>query len=180
MNFKAFNTIIDVCWNKEELIEQIKQAPKPEKVGEVVLPADLNDLTFGQLIMLLSCSEEEAFIKCACELFKIENPEEQSAEQMWGFLMWVQTQAVEAAKLFNACHIEPTPEEVQAGANKMSFGWFGLIDWFALRMHITHEQAENTDWLVVLQSLRIDTEKQRYERRFRTLQERKMKAKKKR
>lgn len=179
MNFKAFNTIIDVCYNKEALVEQIKQAPKPERVGDVTLPADLSDLTFGQLIMLLSCNGEEAFIKCACELFKIENPEEQNAEQMWGFLMWVQRDTLAIAKQFNDCHIEPTQEELQAGANKMSFGWFGLIDWFALRMHITHEAAENTLWMVVLQSLRIDTEKQRYERRFRLMQERRMKARKK-
>ena len=178
MTFQDFNTIIDVCWNREQLVQQIKEAPKPEKVGDVVLPNDLTELTFGEVIMLLSCDAEESFVQAAASIFKIEDINNEQAEQAWGFLMWVQKDILAIAERFSKCSIEPTADELQAGANRMSFGWFGLIDWFALRMHITHEQAENTCWMNVLRSLEIDTEKQRYERRFRQLQERKLKAKK--
>lgn len=178
LTFHEFNTLIDVCYNREQLAEQVKKAPKPEKVGEVALPEDLSELTFGQIIMLLSSGEEETFVQMACDVFKIDNINDARAEEAWGFLMWLQHSLLAIAERFNKCHIEPTAEEMQAGANRVSFGWFGLIDWFALRMRISHEQAENTCWMNVLRSLEIDTEKQRYERRFRQLQERKLKAKK--
>lgn len=177
MTFRELNIYMEICSDKENIVAQIKQAPKPEKVGAVAVPEDMSDLTFGQLIMLLSCTDEDGFVQTACEVFGIADIQSAKAEDAWGFLMWVQHSVVSIAERFNKCHIEPTAEEIQAGANRMSFGWFGLIDWFAQRMHITHEQSENTCWLYVLRSLEIDTEKQRYERRFRLIQERKMKLK---
>ncbi len=37
-------------------------------------------------------------------------------------------------KLFETTSVVPTPEERRAGVDKLSFGLFGLVDYYATRM----------------------------------------------
>ena len=87
-----------------------------------------------------------------------------------GFSTWVTREVERITKLFETTSVVPTPEERRAGVDKLSFGLFGLVDYYATRMGITaHEQVESVPWVRVYKCLDMDAEKIRYERRLREI-----------
>lgn len=170
MTVKEFLIKIDVCRDQEGLRKQIEELPKPEFIGNKRTPSDLNDITMGQLIMLQSMrdSKDVALIPCKT-LLCMEEKEILSAkaETMLGFSMWVITEVDRINKLFSSTSVKPTKEEKQAGVEKLSFGMFGIIDHYALRMGIAnHEDVEKVPWIRIYKCLDIDSEKAKFQRRL--------------
>ena len=61
----------------------------------------------------------------------------------------------------------PTAEEIRAGINKMNFGVFGMIDWYARRMGITdHEEVMSVPWVRVYKCLDMDSQTNEYHKRL--------------
>lgn len=170
MTVKEFLIKIDVCRDQEGLRKQIEELPKPEFIGNKRTPSDLNDITMGQLIMLQSMgdSKDVALIPCKT-LLCMEEKEILSAkaETILGFSMWVITEVDQINKLFSSTSVKPTKEEKQAGVEKLSFGMFGMIDHYALRMGIAnHEDVEKVPWIRIYKCLDIDSEKAKFQRRL--------------
>lgn len=170
MTVKEFLIKSDVCRDQEELRKQIEELPKPEFIGNKRTPSDLNDITMGQLIMLQSMgdSKDVALIPCKT-LLCMEEKEILSAkaETILGFSMWVITEVDRINKLFSSTSVKPTKEEKQAGVKKLSFGMFGMIDHYALRMGISnHEDVEKVPWVRIYKCLDIDSEKAKFQRRL--------------
>lgn len=93
--------------------------------------------------------------------------EKEPVEAVLGFGNMVARQIEHINKLFAECKVPPTADEKAAGVERLDFGDFGLIDWYAQRMHITtHEEAEKTPWIIVWQCMRNDAQKTLYERRL--------------
>ena len=91
-------------------------------------------------------------------------------EAVLGFSSWVTKEVERITKLFETTSVAPTPEEKRAGVDQLSFGLFGLVDYYATRMGITdHEQVESVPWIRVYKCLDMDAEKIRYERRLRKI-----------
>ena len=81
--------------------------------------------------------------------------------------MWVITEVDRINKLFSSTSVKPTKEEKQAGVEKLSFGMFGMIDHYALRMGIAnHEDVEKVPWIRIYKCLDIDSEKAKFQRRL--------------
>ena len=173
MTVKEFLILSDVASNAAELLEQIGKLPKPDFVAGVRVPETLNDLTIGQLMELQSVRNVIDCIMVQCRVvlgLPIDKIEKYEAADILGFSTWVTREVERITKLFETTSVAPTPEERRAGVDKLSFGLFGLVDYYATRMGITdHEQVESVLWVRVYKCLDMDAEKIRYERRLREI-----------
>lgn len=179
MKYSDFVILADVAANGAALIEQIKALPRPEKVCGVQTPADLNKITLGEYLALRSMKPENALTEAAVILLGVSAADisaEDSAAVL-GFANFVAKELERISALFDKTKVPPTEDERAAGVEKLDFGPFGVVDWFALRMGITHDEADATPWVRVYKCLDIDAQKQRYERRLRDVINRKNKIK---
>lgn len=155
----------------------IMKLPKPYSVGGIKIPSDLNDITMGQLLSLLNISTDVDAVMVSCkELLNLKEKKVLKAEaaETVGFAVWVLKEVERIMKMFNKTAVPPTPEEEQAGAGKMNFGVFGLVDHYARRMGITnHEEVEKVPWIRVYACLNIDAQNVMYNRRLRNIISRK-------
>lgn len=159
--------------------EALQQANRPLKVGGVETPSTLNDLSLGELMQLQGISSEREMILVPCKVLlglderKVMNSD---AHDVLAFVFWTAREVERINKLFASTNIPPTPEEKQAGADKMNFGMFGIIDYYAQRMGITdHEAVEHVPWVRVYKCLDMDAQRARMERRLRKILERRKK-----
>lgn len=173
MTVKEFLILIDVASNSAELLSALKALPKPSFVEGTPVPDSLNDLTIGQLMELQSITDalDCLFVPCRVLLgFSHDKVKSSNAENVLALSAWVAREVERITKLFESTSIEPTQEEKRAGVDRLSFGLFGLIDYYAIRMGITdHEQVEVVPWVRVYKCLDMDAEKLRYERRLRVI-----------
>ncbi len=101
---------------------------------------------------------------------------EEKAVDCLRFVWQVKTELEKITKLFNAIQHKPTAEEVQAGVDKLSHGFFGTADWYARRMGITdHEEVFQTNWMRIYQAMKIDFDNNQFERNYRRIIEQKAK-----
>ena len=70
-------------------------------------------------------------------------------------------------------------DEIAAGVNDLDSGPFGLVDWYARRMgYKDHDEVLRVPWLRVWQTMKIDADRDDYERRLRDVINAKYKVKK--
>ena len=173
MTVKEFLILSDVASNAAELLEQIGKLPKPDFVAGVRVPETLNDLTIGQLMELHSVRNVLDCIMGPCRVvlgLPIDKIEKYEAADILGSSTWVNREVERITKLFDSTSVAPTPVERRAGGDKLSFGLFGLVDYYATRMGKTaHAQVECVPWVRVYKCLDMDAEKIRYERRLREI-----------
>lgn len=148
----------------------VKNMPRPSRVGKNEVPQDLNGLTLGQLLQLQEMSNERDtfFVPCRV-LFGMTDEEvaECKALEVVCLSSWVAREVERIGKLFEKCHNEPRPQEVKAGVHKLNFGIFGMIDWFARRMGIAdHGEVEKVPWVRVYKCMEMDAETEAYNRRL--------------
>ena len=97
---------------------------------------------------------------------------------MIGTVNMIQSEMERIGKLFASLHSERTSEEVNAGIDRLDFGTFGIVDWYAKRMGIVdHEDVFKTPWVRVYQCLKIDHENMEFEKRYRKIIEQRSKHK---
>lgn len=173
MTVKEFLILYEVAANVSQIVEQIKNLPKPDFVAGVRVPESLNDLTIGQLMELQSIRNGTDCIMVPCRVvlgLSVRKVNKCEASNVLAFSTWVTKEVERITKLFESTSVAPTKEERRAGVNKLSFGLFGLVDYYATRMGITdHEQVESVPWVRVYKCLDMDAEKIRYERRLREI-----------
>lgn len=173
MIVKEFLILSDVIGNRDEVLQQIKQLPKPDLISGKRVPDDLNDLTIGQLMELQSISSEVDCLFVPCHVvLGIDNATflQCKIEDILAFSAWVTKEIERITRLFESTSIPPTIEEKRAGVDQLSFGLFGLVDYYATRMGITdHERVEGIPWVRVYKCLDMDAGRIRYERRLRDI-----------
>ena len=159
--------------------EALQHAKRPLKVGGVEPPSTLNDLSLGELMQLQGISSEREMILVPCKVLlglderKVMNSD---AHDVLAFVFWTAREVERINKLFASTNVPPTPEEKQAGADKMNFGMFGIVDYYAQRMGITdHEAVEYVPWVRVYKCLDMDAQRARMDRRLRKILERRKK-----
>lgn len=154
---------------------QFEQLSRPEFVGDRIVPSDLNELTFGQIVRLQEIQKmEEMFIAPPQVIFGMSNDEVMNtdATEVVRFAAWVAREMVRINKLFTSTNRKPTEREQKAGIESLKFGIFGTVDYFALRMGISdHEKVMSVPWIRVYKCLQIDSEKVKYELRLRKVYE---------
>ena len=141
MTIREFLTIESVA-DAGAVQAWLEKLPKPATVGRVKTPATLNDLSMGELMQLQGIRTGK----------------------------WVAREVERINKLFASASVPPTPEEKKAGYDRLNFGLFGLVDYYALRMGITdHEAVERVPWVRVYKCMDMDARRMVVERRLRKI-----------
>lgn len=173
MTVREFLILSEVAANPEEVKGQIEMLPKPDSILALPIPDTLNDISVGKLIELQSISDVSGLLFTPCKVLLGLSKKKVllcRASEVLGFSSWVAKEVERINKLFASTNVKPTPEERGAGIDDLAFGFFGMIDWYALRMGITdHEEVERVPWVRVYKCLDMDAKKIRYERRLREI-----------
>lgn len=152
--------------------EWLESQPKPSKIQGKEVPDDFNHLSIGDLAEIEEAAkkgEREGLIVLGRVLLGLTEAQvlKTPCDKMFGLLRWATSEVERIAALFKAIAIPPKPDEIRAGADKLNFGVFGTLDWYALRMGITdHDQVARVPWLVVYQCQKNDNEKYLYQERL--------------
>ena len=148
----------------------IKRFARPRYVGGKRTPENLNLITMGALIAIThaSTAQDAFFLPCKHILgLTDEQVNNALAVDVVSFAGWVAAQMDYINDMFKNLHREYTAEERQAGVEKLRFGVFGLVDWYAVRMGIhDHEEVERMPWIRIYECMRIDMERDAYQRRL--------------
>ena len=160
----------------EETIKRLVLIDPPAKFGKVEIPATLQMVTFGTLTKLQQAAQSRDYLKTCCELVSIltgysaERVASRPAIDVLGIVNMVQREMERIGKLFQSLNSGNTAEEQMAGADKLNFGAFGIVDWYARRMGIIdHEDVFNTPWARIYQCMKIDHEQGEFEKRYRQI-----------
>lgn len=167
-NFKTWLILAEVSKDTEAL--KLEKLTRPRKVGKVATPETLDDMTIGQMVQLSDCGTGGDMFYRVCKVLLGLEPKQVDrcrAVEVVRFVGWVYGQVSAINKLFDKAKRKPTAEEVRAGINQLTFGIFGMIDWYALRMGITdHEEVMSVPWVRVYKCLDMDNQKNEFERRL--------------
>lgn len=177
MNFGEYLILAGVGQIEAGAGELVQQLQKPTKLCGKPVPVSLDDMSFGNLVRLQGIEQEiDAFFEPCRVLLDVSDKQvaAEDAITVLAFAAWVSREVQRINKLFESTHVDPTIDEIQAGIDKLNFGPFGLVDYFALRMGIAdHEEVMNIPWIRIFQCMKIDSEKAKFERRLRKVYENK-------
>lgn len=174
-SFRDYLTIFGMTSEKvrQEQYETIKFLPRSEKVCGIDVPKDLNAITYGQLDDLHDVPKGvEAIVNC-CKV--ILGADELSvmlerADRILWFTSFCNKEVERINKMFASIRPDYEPEEKMAGIDKLKFGSFGVLDWYARRMGISDQNAvRDVPWIRIFQCMKNDNEQQKYEKRLRAV-----------
>jgi hypothetical protein len=155
---------------------------RPAYIGEVKCPEDLSALTIGQLIEIGEANGPEADYRIIDIVLGIDKAETDKcrATEVVAFLSWIGRQVKKVNRLFEQVQTRPTAKEKQAGVERLQFGLFGILDWYAKRMGITnHDEVLAVPWLRIYKCMDMDNKIERYQRRLNEISMQEARRKKK-
>lgn len=155
----------------DNLFERLKHYPLCD-----MLRISFNELKFKQLIDLQTKIETvNDMIFVPLEIvhdLKQEDVIQLSAFDCLRFALHTKDELERITKLFKTIEYKPTSNEVKAGINMISHGFFGTIDWYARRMGITdHDEVTDLKWVRIYKCLEIDFYNNKFERNYRKVLE---------
>ena len=160
---------------------KMERYERPAYVGNKATPKDLNELTIGQLIELSELGDENQSLYMVTDIIlgmTRNETDEARAVDVVRFVGWTFGEVEKINKLFQKVRTEPTQREKRAGVERLQFGLFGMLDWYAVRMGISdHDQVLKTPWLRIYKCMEMDNKRSVYERNLQKLQAEEMKRK---
>lgn len=169
----VFDVLTPEC--KKDVLERLGKTDKPKYLCGRDVPEDLSAITFGQYSDLCDAmtGEDNATIKPIYEFAEIilgisaKDLNLAPAVDVFGFGNWVCKEVEKITNMFNSIRSKHTSEEELAGINKLQFGVFGILDWYAKRMGI-NDQNEINDikWVRIFTCMKNDNEEAEYQRRL--------------
>ena len=167
-----------------ESIQSLVLIPPPRTFGKVAVPQDLQMVSFGLLTRLQNAPKDNDYLKTCCALVSVltgmpsARVASRPAIEVLGIVNMVQSEMERIGKLFQALNTEKSSEEIGAGIERLNFGAFGIVDWYAKRMGIIdHEDVFETPWARIYQCMKIDYEQGEFEKRYRKIIENRSKRK---
>lgn len=159
----------------EELFENVEKYPLPKK-----LDVNFEELTFGHLRQLQTemSSSADIFTK-PFEILLGMKPKKYmrlKAVDCLRFVLHVKNNLEAVVKLFQTIQYKPTDDEMRAGINKLSGGFFDTADWYARRMGITnHDEVDTVRWGIIYLAKKKDFEEYQFQENYRKVIEQKHK-----
>lgn len=173
-----FSCVSDV--EREEQYAAMAKLPRPISVCGKGIPENLNMITYGQLDDLHDCPDGIlAIVNCCKSILGVEEEDvmKESAERVLWFVMFCNKEVERINKMFSSINPHFDSEEKQAGVDKLKFGSFGILDWYARRMGIPDQNDVRViPWIRIYKCMKNDNELREYDRRLRDIY--KFKAKK--
>lgn len=168
----------------EDTIKGLVLIPPPKVFCKRNVPQDLQLVTFGMLTQLQQAPTDDDYFKTCCSLVNVltgipaDIAATKPAYDVLGIVNMIQSEMERIGKLFQSLNSEKTSEEMSAGIDRLNFGAFGIVDWYAQRMGIIdHEEVFNTPWGRIYQCMKIDHEQGEFEKRYRKILENRSKRK---
>jgi len=154
------------------LFEKLEKKGSPSMIQKKIVPKDLDDLTFAELVEIQKPRTFENILFAFPEvILDIKKNELMNAKafDVIRFMYFVINEINRIQELFQKIQYKPSPEEISAGINNINNGPFGIIDWYARRMGIIDHDfaAQTTKWIIIYQCLKIDNETAIYGKRLR-------------
>lgn len=149
---------------------EMERYSRPLFVGEVQTPESLDTITIGQLIELSTLQDTNDSLFRICEIvLRMERSAiaQARAVDVVMFCGWVTGEVERINKIFDNASAQPTDTEKRAGIERLKFGLFGMLDWYALRMgYQDQEQVKDVPWLRIYKCMDMDTKRIQYQKRL--------------
>ena len=161
---------------------QLGNYERPPKVGKTPVPKNLDDVTIGQLIELGNINEDNAYYEACRIVLHLDRKavDKARAIEVVAFLSWLTSEVKRINALFNQLQPKHSTNEIKAGVEKLKFGMFGLLDWYAKRMGITnHDEVLAVPWLRIYKCMDMDNKVEQYQRRYNEISMQEARRKKK-
>lgn len=167
-----FPLLTDECRNKDVAI--LNEAEKPLYVCKREVADSFDMITFGQYSDLCDAMQESDHFIMVSKIIKAIYPDvtdeeinATSAYDAFGFSIFAVKEADKINKIFSSVKASHTSEEVAAGIDRLQFGTFGILDWYAKRMGITDQnEVFAIPWVRIYQCMANDTEEAEFSRRL--------------
>jgi len=170
--YKAFLMLFPFASKEvqKELLERLKNQPRPETLCGKEVPTNLNGISYGTLDDLRSSADDDDPAgACAKVLLGIE-PKElllEDVNDVFGFVNFVTKELKRINELFKSIKIHYSREEIAAGIRELDFGSFGVLDWYAKRMGITNQnEVRSVAWVRIFQCMKNDAMHNNFERKL--------------
>lgn len=167
-----------------DTIKSLVLIPPPKKFNKRDVPDTLQLVTFGTLTELQQAAKDNDYLKTCCKLVSVLTGVDENivasrkAYDVLGIVNMIQSEMERIGKLFQTLQTDKTNDEMAAGIERLEFGTFGIVDWYAKRMGIIdHEEVFSTPWARIFQCMKIDYEQGEFERRYRKIIENRSKIK---
>lgn len=173
------------CCKKEvqdDLLLRLHAQPRPDTLCGINVPEDLYSLSYGKLDDLQTVAKSEDLVSELCKvLLGLEDNRllyNEDVNKVFGFTNFVTKELEKINKLFAEIKPHYSNEEREAGIESLNFGSFGVLDWYAQRMHIANQnEVRDIAWVRIYQCMKNDNEKNEFERRLSEVYNRKSKHK---
>lgn len=168
-----------------DTVKSLVLIPPPKTFNKKPVPDSLQMVTFGKLTELQNAPKDNDYLRTCCALVSVLTgvPEpivaSRKAYDVLGIVNMIQSEMERIGKLFQTLQVDKTSDELAAGIERLEFGTFGIVDWYAQRMGIIdHEEVFATPWARIYQCMKIDHENNEFEKRYRKIIENRSKLKK--
>lgn len=162
---------------KQEQYRAIRDLPRPAFLCGVETPENLNLVTYGQLDDLHDSPKGlGAIVNCCRVILGVEDSAVmlERADRVLGFVSFCNREVERINGYFASIRPDFDPEEKMAGIEKLRFGSFGVLDWYARRMGIADQnEVRSVPWVRIWQCMKNDNEQGKYEKRLREVYKRK-------
>lgn len=152
---------------------KMQKQTRPNYVGGKETPETLNNLTIGQLIELSELGDgNESIYRITDILLQLtrEQTDNARAVDVVRLVGWTFAEVERINKIFAKAAPKPTDRERRAGVEKLNFGLFGMLDWYAKRMGITnHDEVLQVPWARIYKCMDMDSKTAAYEKRLQDL-----------
>lgn len=182
ITLSEYYNLYPVAANRRDIDRQIKQMKKPEYIcGKEIADTALNTMSIGNYALLTSVRSDFELVQITEKVLDLQGLLSERADNALALLHWVVMSMKKIAELFAKAgkQVGASTEELNAGVKSLPSDIFTLIDWFAKRMHTTHDVAETTSWQIVYKCYNIDMAAAAYERKLRKQYEQKQQQAKK-
>lgn len=175
-SFGYLDTMLPVMTDesREKNLAYLNKMERPQYLfGQEVLQ-DFNLITFGQYSDLCDAmggtndlSLLRNVVRAIYEDKTDEDIDQQPATDIFGFCNFAAKEVERINKLFGDINIERTDEERKAGIDRLQFGTFGILDWYAKRMGITDQNEVNSvKWVRIYTCMKNDSDEVAFNRRL--------------
>ena len=155
---------------QDDLLDRLKQQPRPDKLCGVEVPQNLNAISYGTLDDLQTAANADDIAGEVCKILLNIEPDKlknEDVNKVFGFTNFVTKQLNNINRLFARIKPNYSNEEKEAGIESLNFGSFGVLDWYAQRMHIANQNdVRDIAWVRIYQCMKNDNEKNEFERRL--------------
>lgn len=171
-SYGDFMRLLPLCAeeHKTELIARLQEQPRPETLCGKDVPESLNAISYGILDDLQSAAEAaDPFVDTCMILLGVtrDDVSQEDVNDVFGFMSFVTKELQRINKLFASIKPTYSNEEKQAGIESLNFGAFGVLDWYAQRMHIANQnEVRDVAWIRIWQCMKMDKERNEFERRL--------------